>query len=78
MAIIDQKFEAWINKLLDLGKRNRLLNYRDSKRSNLYIRKPTILELWGSFVEKEMPLAFPYNDDDQVFNSRKRNRRPNV
>jgi len=65
MAVIDQKLEAWKNKLLDLGKRNRLLNYRDTKRSNLRIKKPTILELWNSFVENEQPLAFPYYDDDQ-------------
>ena len=30
MANIDTKYEVWKNKLLDLGKRNRLLNYRDT------------------------------------------------
>ena len=66
MAMIDQKLEAWKNKLLDLGKRNRLLNYRDTKRSNLRIKKPTLLDLWDSFVENERPLEFPYFDDDQL------------
>lgn len=33
MANIDTKYEVWKNKLLDLGKRNRLLNYRDTERS---------------------------------------------
>lgn len=66
MAIIDQKIEAWKNKLLDLGKRNRLLNYRDSKRSNLRIQKPTIFELWDGFVINEKPVEFPYYDEDQI------------
>ena len=66
MATIDKKLEAWKNKLLDLGKRNRLLNYRDTKRSNLRIIKPTIYELWESFVVDEKPLEFPYCDDEQI------------
>lgn len=66
MATIDQKLEAWKNKLLDLGKRNRLLNYRDTKRSNLRIKKPTIFELWESFVVNEKLLEFPYYDDEQI------------
>ncbi|MCL2187064.1 MAG: DUF4011 domain-containing protein, partial [Treponema sp.] len=33
--IIDFKIEFWKKKLLDLGKRNRLINYRDTKRSCL-------------------------------------------
>lgn len=37
MANIDTKYEVWKNKLLDLGKRNRLLNYRDTARSNVKI-----------------------------------------
>ena len=37
MANIDVKYEAWKNKLLDLGKRNRVLNYKDTARSNVKI-----------------------------------------
>ncbi|MFZ5944439.1 MAG: DUF4011 domain-containing protein [Bacillota bacterium] len=66
MPNIDQKLEAWKNKLLDLGKRNRLLNYRDSKRSNLRIQKPSIFKLWDSFVVNENPIEFPYYDEDQI------------
>lgn len=40
MANIDTKYEVWKNKLLDLGKRNRLLNYRDTARSNVKIEYP--------------------------------------
>lgn len=66
MANIDQRLEAWKNKLLDLGKRNRLLNYRESKRSTLRIQKPSIFELWDSFVVNETPIEFPYYDEDQI------------
>ena len=40
MANIDVKYELWKNKLLDLGKRNRLLNYRETARSSLKIEYP--------------------------------------
>ena len=63
MINVDKKLDAWKNKLLDLGKRNRLLNYHDTKRANLQIQKPEFSELWGSFVLNENPLVFPYYDD---------------
>ena len=40
MANIDVKYDVWKNKLLDLGKRNRLLNYKDTARSNVKIEYP--------------------------------------
>lgn len=30
MTNIDAKLDIWKNRLLDLGKRNKLLNYRDT------------------------------------------------
>jgi len=66
MPTIDQKIEAWKSKLLDLSKRNRLLNYRDTKRSSLRITLPSIFQLWKSFVLDEKPLEFPYYDDEQI------------
>ena len=56
---INQKIEIWKNKLLDLGKRNRLINYKETKRSTLTIKKPDIYDLWESIVEKNNPLEFP-------------------
>lgn len=61
---VDYKIELWKNKLLDLGKRNRLINYRDTKRSNLRIISPDIYVLWESFVINENPIVFPYIEDD--------------
>lgn len=64
MNNMEYKIETWKNKLLDLGRRNRLINYRDTKRSNLRIIKPDIFTLWESFVINEKPLVFPYIEDD--------------
>jgi hypothetical protein len=55
--------EKWKNKLLDLGKRNRLLYYRETKRSSLQILTPDCASLWKSFVQNEKPLVFPYYDE---------------
>lgn len=64
MAVnIENKIEIWQNKLLDLGKRNKLLNYRETKRSTLHIITPEIYEFWDSFVKNEKPLEFPFYDD---------------
>ena len=59
MVRIEQNIEVWKNKLLDLGGRNRMLNYKDTKRSNLQIAKPELFDLWDSFVTSEKPLVFP-------------------
>lgn len=64
MANIDMRLDAWKNKLLDLGKRNKLINYKDTKRSNLRIVSPLIYELWNSFVVNEEPIEFPYIEEE--------------
>ena len=66
MVNIDLKLDTWKNKLLDMGKRNRLLNYRDTRRSNLRIIVPGIYDLWDSFVVNEQPLKFPRVDEDET------------
>ena len=50
---IEQKVDIWKNKLLDLGKRNRLINYRETKRSSLTIKNPGIFDLWKTVVIDE-------------------------
>lgn len=64
MAVIDFKLDAWKNKLLDLGKRNRLINYKETKRSSLKIIKPDILNLWQDFVVSERSIEFPFFDEE--------------
>ncbi|MDF2945181.1 MAG: helicase [Herbinix sp.] len=66
MANIDMRLDAWKNKLLDLGKRNKLINYKDTKRSSLRIVSPEIYELWNSFVVNEEPIEFPYTEEELI------------
>ncbi len=70
MLNMDSKIDAWKNKLLDMSKRNRLLNYRETKRSTLRFIKPDIFEMWDSFVLNEKPIVFPIaieNDERTMF-----------
>jgi len=60
---IELKIEKWKSKLLDLGKKNRLLNYKETKRSSLQILKPDCASLWKTFVHDEKSLEFPYFDE---------------
>lgn len=63
---IDQKIEIWKNRLLDLGKRNRLINYRETKRSTLSINAPGFFDLWDIIVKSESELIFPYYNELNV------------
>lgn len=60
------RIDTWKKKLLDLGKRNRLLNYRDTKRGSIRIVEPSADDLWNSFVVDERSLEFPYVDEDAL------------
>ena len=64
MVDMNVKLANWKNRLLDFGKRNRLLNYRDTRRSSLKIKTPKIFELWNDFIINENPLVFPYYDEE--------------
>ncbi|MBR6000001.1 MAG: DUF4011 domain-containing protein, partial [Oxalobacter sp.] len=60
MAVnLKEKLEKWKTKLLDLSKRNPLLNFRFRKGTNLKIVEPPLFELWESFVQKEQKITFP-------------------
>lgn len=65
MANIDVKYEVWKNKLLDLGKRNRLLNYKDTAHSNVKIEYPECSALYNMFVKEENALVFPFEYDEE-------------
>ena len=64
---MDKKIDLWKNKLLDLGKRNRLISYHETKHSTLSILKPSIFDLWDTLVKNEKPIEFPYYDDTEEF-----------
>ena len=67
MTNIDAKYESWKNKLLDLGKRNRLLNYKETKIGTLRITSPEYRALYNLFVKDEQEIVFPLpNYEDEM------------
>ena len=73
MPNINIKIEAWKKRLLDLGKRNRLINFKETKRSNVTIVTPNFNQLFDLLVTSEKALKFPYakkikiDDDGEEF-----------
>lgn len=59
-SLIDRRIDAWKKRLLDLGKRNRLINFKETKRSNLKINNPDYKDLFNAIVEKEKSLTFSF------------------
>lgn len=57
-ALLDKKFEYWQNQLLDLGKRNRMINYRETKRATLKLLEPAFEELFRRVAVDEEELTF--------------------
>jgi DNA replication protein DnaC len=58
MQNLDLKVELWKKRLLDLGKRNRLINFKETKRSNIAIKSPSIGDLFNLLVHEEKSLKF--------------------
>ena len=56
--IQEKKFEVWRHGLLDLGKRNRMMNYRKTKRATLQIANPSMNELFQRLVVNDESIAF--------------------
>ena len=62
------RLNDWKRKLLDLGKRNGLINFKLNSKSILKLTQPSIKELWEMVVKEEKELDFPYinePDDDE-------------
>lgn len=65
----DNKIKLWKNRLLDLSKRNKMLNYRDTKRGGLRILEPAQGQLWSNLVLThggKLVFPLPDVDDDQL------------
>ncbi len=56
---MEKKLEIWKKKLLDIGMRNRLINYKETKRGNLNITSPDLKSLYKALVIDEKILTFP-------------------
>lgn len=57
---LQHRVELWKRLLLDLGKRNRLINFKEGKRNNVKIITPSFEELYNSIVVNEKGLSFPF------------------
>ena len=69
----NHKFDYWKNSLLDLGKRNKLINFKETKRSTITINNPDMYSLWDRIVNNEEKISFPSNfesfdleDNDEI------------
>ena len=61
---IEKKLNEWKRKLLDLGKRNALINFKLDAKSVLRLTKPSMAELWNTIVETDSKIEFPYIDEN--------------
>ena len=57
---LHNRIETWKKLLLDFGKRNRLINFKEGKRSNVQIIAPLYDELFDQIAVHEKEIAFPY------------------
>ena len=65
-ALLDKKIDYWEHQLLDLGKRNRMINYRETKRSTLKLTVPSFEELYRRLVINEEALTFQRSVDKET------------
>ena len=63
---LHNRIEIWKKLLLDFGKRNRLINFLEGKRSNVRIMTPSFDRLWELVVANEKEIVFPYAKKVQV------------
>lgn len=65
---LDRKIERWKRELLDTGKRNKMINYRETKRATLRILEPEASELFNRLAFSDRPLTFqkPINKDTDL------------
>lgn len=60
---LETRLNDWKRKLLDLGKRNALINFKLESKSVLRLTKPSMVELWNKIVDDNSEIEFPYIAD---------------
>ena len=60
MPTLSQKAAYWERELLDLSKRNRMLHFRETKRSSLVIETPDFFSMYEKIVKEEQLLTFQH------------------
>ena len=56
---LEKRLDDWKKHLLDLGKRNALINFKLDSKSILQFTNPTMTELWNSIIENDGSIEFP-------------------
>ena len=66
--ILDRKIEYWKSELLDTGKRNKMINYRETKRTTLRILEPEASVLFNTlaFSDKQLSFQKPIDKDTDL------------
>lgn len=79
---IEKKIDFWKTRLLDLGKKNKLINApapkaaKRASRTSLVIESPTSKELWDILCKKEQSIRFPIKLDIETIETEEITRRP--
>ena len=55
---LHKKIKRWKSDLLDTGKSNRMINFRETKRTTLRILEPEAAELFNKLAFSDKPLTF--------------------
>lgn len=64
--LLDKKLDYWEHQLLDLGKRNKMINYRETKRTTLKLVEPGFSELFRRIAVEEETLTFQRSVDRET------------
>lgn len=65
-TLLNKKIEYWEHQLLDLGKRNKMINYRETKRSTLKLLEPAFEDLFQRLAINEETLTFQRSVDRET------------
>ena len=57
---LHNRIDTWKKLLLDFGKRNRLINFKENRRSNVRITSPSYESLFSTIAIQEKEIEFPY------------------
>ena len=63
----NKKIEYWKSQLLDTGKRNKMINYRETSRATLKIIEPGLNELYENYVQNELAEHEEFFDNIVVY-----------
>lgn len=64
--LLDKKLEYWEHRLLDVGKRNKMINYRETKRTTMKLVEPSFSELFDRLALNEEELTFQRSVDRET------------